>query len=585
MATVAKNTRSTTGTVASATPGPFSLGFRLFSDDAVKVYVNGIARTDWTLTSAYSNGYDDAATILFDVDLASADAWVIEAAQVPWRQDDYVNGDPHLVSKINAELANHASMLSELRRDSDRSLRIFEANDPVIAVPGTTVIFDDDGLPAIGPTTTEISNAQSYSTAASASAAAAAASEANANADAIATAADRVQTGLDAAATAADVLLTAADVVSISGSEAATAADVVLTHADAAATAADAIATAADRVQTGLDAVATAADVVTVTGIYDSFDDRYLGAKATEPALDNDGNALLTGALYFNTATDDMWVYTGAAWVAAYASLGGALVPADIGVTVQGYDAALASLAGLTLAADKGLYATAADTLALFTLTAAGRALLDDADAAAQRLTLGLGTAAVVDVIDEDSFATDSPTRPPSQQSVKAYVAASIPTPGMSFIATADLSSVAVADFTLPAGYDAYMFVLQNVLPATNTVTLAARVSTDGGSTFKSDSNYIAWNGSAYVAATMANILTGVGNGAGYGVSGEVLLPGPGRSSQTNIIVNVAGLGSGAGSVYPATYGVASAVNAIRFLFSSGNLASGTITLYGMANA
>jgi len=45
----------------------------------------------------------------------------------------------------------------------------------------------------------------------------------------------------------------------------------------------------------------------------------------------------------------------------------------------------------------------------------------------AARANLGLGTAAVVDVIDEDSFATDSATRPPSQQSVKAYVAASVP--------------------------------------------------------------------------------------------------------------------------------------------------------------
>jgi hypothetical protein len=55
----------------------------------------------------------------------------------------------------------------------------------------------------------------------------------------------------------------------------------------------------------------------------------------------------------------------------------------------QPLNANLTSLSGLTLAADKMLYATAADTLALADLTAAGRALLDDADAAAQRTTLG----------------------------------------------------------------------------------------------------------------------------------------------------------------------------------------------------
>ena len=51
---------------------------------------------------------------------------------------------------------------------------------------------------------------------------------------------------------------------------------------------------------------------------YDSFDDRYLGAKANDPTLDNDGNALLAGSLYYNTTVPEMRVYTGAAWVSAY---------------------------------------------------------------------------------------------------------------------------------------------------------------------------------------------------------------------------------------------------------------------------
>jgi hypothetical protein len=60
----------------------------------------------------------------------------------------------------------------------------------------------------------------------------------------------------------------------------------------------------------------------------------------------------------------------------------------------QTSDAGLTSIAGLTTAADKMIYTTAADTYAVTTLTTAGRALLDDADAAAQRTTLGLGSAA-----------------------------------------------------------------------------------------------------------------------------------------------------------------------------------------------
>ena len=46
---------------------------------------------------------------------------------------------------------------------------------------------------------------------------------------------------------------------------------------------------------------------------YDNFDDRYLGAKSSDPSADNDGDSLVTGALYFNTSNNVMMVYTGSA--------------------------------------------------------------------------------------------------------------------------------------------------------------------------------------------------------------------------------------------------------------------------------
>jgi hypothetical protein len=70
-------------------------------------------------------------------------------------------------------------------------------------------------------------------------------------------------------------------------------------------------------------ATAAAGSATAAAASYDSFDDRYLGPKATPPTLDNDGNALLTGALYFDTVGNLMKVYTGTAWVNAGSSVNG----------------------------------------------------------------------------------------------------------------------------------------------------------------------------------------------------------------------------------------------------------------------
>ena len=65
-------------------------------------------------------------------------------------------------------------------------------------------------------------------------------------------------------------------------------------------------------------ASAAATSEANAAASYDSFDDRYLGAKSSNPTVDNDGNALLTGAIYWNSVANEMRAWSGSAWVVTY---------------------------------------------------------------------------------------------------------------------------------------------------------------------------------------------------------------------------------------------------------------------------
>ena len=84
--------------------------------------------------------------------------------------------------------------------------------------------------------------------------------------------------------------------------------------ADSASTASTQATNATTQANSALSSASAAATSATAAAnSYDSFDDRYLGAKSSDPSTDNDGDALATGALYFKTG-DGMRVYSGSAW-------------------------------------------------------------------------------------------------------------------------------------------------------------------------------------------------------------------------------------------------------------------------------
>jgi hypothetical protein len=200
---------------------------------------------------------------------------------------------------------------------------------------------------------TSATNASNSATAASTSASNAATSATNAANSA--TAAQTAETNAETAETNAETAQAAAEAAQLAAETAETNAETAETNAEAAQAAAEAAQLAAELAQTNAETAETnaetaasnaatsatnagnsasaaatsetnaAASAAAAAASYDNFDDRYLGSKTAAPTLDNDGNALVVGALYYNDGTvtpadKGMYVYDGTQWIAASAA-------------------------------------------------------------------------------------------------------------------------------------------------------------------------------------------------------------------------------------------------------------------------
>jgi len=168
---------------------------------------------------------------------------------------------------------------------------------------------------------------------------------------------------------------------------------------------------------------------------------------------------------------------------------------------------------------------------------------------------------------------------------------------GLEFIASTDASSSANVSFTGfdSSKYDSYVFTLGNVLPATDIVLLEVVLSVDGGLNYLTASDSYTVTDSTGQGAGDAPRLrlyyTGQGNAAlDAGISANVNLNFPHINAPTYLFTN--GLSTIASGALEINYGygpgktkAATVVNAIKFSYSSGNIASGTITMYGMVNS
>jgi hypothetical protein len=152
-------------------------------------------------------------------------------------------------------------------------------------------------------------NAATSETNAAASEAAAATSETNA-----ATSETNATTQAGIATTQAGIATTQAGNASTSASNASTSESNAATSESNAATSESNAATSESNAATSeSNAAASAAAAATAAN---NFNDTYLGAKASDPAVDNDGDALNAGDLYYNTTSGNLKYYTGSVWVA-----------------------------------------------------------------------------------------------------------------------------------------------------------------------------------------------------------------------------------------------------------------------------
>ena len=190
---------------------------------------------------------------------------------------------------------------------------------------------------------TSATNASNSATAASSSAttASTAATNAGNSATSASTSATNASNSATSASGSASTATTQASNASTSATAAAGSASTATTQATNAATSASGASTSASNAATSASnastsATAAAASAASAAASFDAFDDIYLGAKASDPSVDNDGNALTTGDQYFNTASNELRVWNGSTWQAA-STVGGTVTSLTVtGATTLG---------------------------------------------------------------------------------------------------------------------------------------------------------------------------------------------------------------------------------------------------------
>jgi hypothetical protein len=288
-----------TGDGSTAT---YSVPFSYRAQEDVTVTLNGVVSTAFTWNGAGTQ-------ITFTSAPASAVAIEIRrTTSQGTKLVDYASGSVLTESDLDTDSDQAFFMSQEAIDDAGDVIKLSNVNfqwdaenkrltnvaDPTSAQDAATKNWSETAMSSqLTQATTQATNAATSATNASTSETNAAAS-----ATAAASSASAASTSETNAASSASAASTSETNAATSETNAATSATTATTQATNAATSA----TAAQTAQAAAEAAA------------DNFDDTYLGAKASDPTLDNDGDALTAGDLYFNTSDNSMKVYDGSSW-------------------------------------------------------------------------------------------------------------------------------------------------------------------------------------------------------------------------------------------------------------------------------
>ena len=322
--------------LGNGTLDTFNYTFKIFANSDLQVIIRSSLGTETvkTLTTHYTvtgAGSASGGTIVFTAgNIPSATETVVIRRAVPQTQAiDYIANDPFPAESHEEGLDRSMMAIQQIQEEVDRSIKISRTNTMSSTEftvgasnrAGKILGFDSAGelvvSQELGSFQGNWSSGETYADrdivkdTSNGNIYLCNTGHTSSGAEPISTNTDSAKWDLlvdaETATTASNTATTKAAEALASANNAATSESNALTYKNDAETAK----TAAELAETNAETAQTAAEVAQAAAeaALDAFDDKYLGSKSSDPTLDNDGNALVDGALYFNTVDNIMKVY------------------------------------------------------------------------------------------------------------------------------------------------------------------------------------------------------------------------------------------------------------------------------------